>query len=304
MNQPMKVLIAYDGSSGGDAALVDLQKAGLPSDVEAIVISVADVCLWPTSTAEANSTIPEPASVKRAHKRALQAVQEARVLAAKASERLQTVFPGWKVLTEAHGESPAWAIIQKADEWKPDLVVVGSHGRSALSKLVLGSVSQKVITETRCSVRVARTGTDEDKSVVRIVIGVDGSAGAETAVRAVSERLWPAGSEARLVAALDPMMATAMEWVEGGATNERAWMSKRVESSVERLRASGLTVTTVIKKGDPKRVLIKEAKQWGADCVFVGARGLRGIGRLLLGSVSAAVVARAGCSVEVVRGGE
>ncbi len=300
MNQPMRILIAYDGSSGAEAVLTDLQKAGLPNDVQAIVISVADVCLWPTSTPEANR-LPEPASVKRAHRKALQAVEEARALAAKASEQLRTRFPGWNVAAEGHGESPAWAIIQRAHEWNTDLVVVGSHGRSALSKLVLGSVSQKVITETSCSVRVARAGTDPGRSEVRIVIGVDGSAGAETAVHAVAERPWPAGSEVRLVAALDPMMATAVEWVEGRATNERAWMSKRIENSVEKLRASGLTVTTVIKKGDPKRVLIKEAKRWGADCVFVGARGLRGIGRLLLGSVSAAVVARASCSVEVVR---
>ena len=304
MNQPMKILIAYDGSNGGVAVLTDLRKAGLPNDAEAIVISVADVCLWPTSTSEADSIIPEPASVKKAHRLALQAVEEVRTLATQASERLQTLFPGWKVAAEGHGESPAWAIIQKAAQWKSDLVVVGSHGRSAVRKLMLGSVSQKVITETRCSVRVARAGSDQSKPSVRIVIGVDGSAGAEAVVRAVAERHWPTGSEARLVAALDPMMATALEWVEGGAMDARTWMSKRIESSIEKLSAGGLTVTTIIRKGDPKRVLISEAKQWRADCIFVGARGLRGIGRLLLGSVSAAVVARAGCSVEVVRGSE
>ena len=97
------------------------------------------------------------------------------------------------------------------------------------------------------------------------------------------------------------MIATALQWIEGGSLDARAWMSKRVESSVERLRASGLTVSTAIKEGDPKRILTDEAKQWRADCVFVGARGLRGIGRFLLGGVSAAVVARAHCSVEIVR---
>ena len=38
----------------------------------------------------------------------------------------------------------------------PDLIVVGSHGRSALGRFMLGSVSQKVVTEAHCSVRVAR----------------------------------------------------------------------------------------------------------------------------------------------------
>jgi nucleotide-binding universal stress UspA family protein len=56
-----------------------------------------------------------------------------------------------------------------------------------------------------------------------------------------------------------------------------------------------------MKEGDPKHVLLDEAEQWGADCLFVGARGLSRIERFLLGSVSAAVAARAQCSVEVVR---
>ena len=300
MNQPMRILIAYDGSSGADAVLTDLERAGLPNDLEAIVICVADVCLWPMSNPEATRAIPELPSVERAHRQALQAVEEAHALATEASGRLRERFPGWRVSAESRGDSPAWAIIQKADQWKPDLVIIGSHGRSALGNL-FGSVSQKVIAETACSVRVARANTNPSTPKVRIVIGVDGSAGAESAVRRVAERLWPTGSEVRLVAALDPMIATALQWVEGGALDERAWMSKRVQSSVERLEASGLTVTSLIKEGDPKRILTDEAKQWGADCIFVGARGLRGIGRFLLGSVSAAVVARAHCSVEVVR---
>ena len=44
-----------------------------------------------------------------------------------------------------------------------------------------------------------------------------------------------------------------------------------------------------------------EAEKWGADCIFVGARGLNGLERLLLGSVSTAVASYAHCSVEVVR---
>jgi nucleotide-binding universal stress UspA family protein len=301
MNQPMRILIAYDGSSGADAALADLPRAGFPNEVEAIVVSVADVCRWPMSNPEANNTIPELPSVERAHRQALQAVEEAGALAKGASAQLRIRFPTWRLSTECRGDSPAWAIIQKANEWKPNLVIVGSHGRTVLSDLFLGSVSQKVITETSCSVRVARSGTDQGRSTVRIVIGVDGSAGAEAAVRAVAQRSWPAGSEVRLVAALDPMIATALQWVEGGAPDERAWMSKRVDGSVELLRASGMTATTVIKKGDPKKMLPDEARRWNADCVFVGASGLRGIGRLLLGSVSSSVVTRAHRSVEVVR---
>lgn len=54
--------------------------------------------------------------------------------------------------------------------------------------------------------------------------------------------------------------------------------------------------------GDPKRALIDEADAWGADCIFIGSRGLSGaMQRFFLGSVSTGVVTGASCSVEVVR---
>jgi nucleotide-binding universal stress UspA family protein len=56
-----------------------------------------------------------------------------------------------------------------------------------------------------------------------------------------------------------------------------------------------------VKDGEPKSLLIAEAKSWSADCIFMGARGMGRIERFLLGSVSSAVAARAHCSVEVVR---
>jgi nucleotide-binding universal stress UspA family protein len=62
-----------------------------------------------------------------------------------------------------------------------------------------------------------------------------------------------------------------------------------------------LVASPLIKEGDPKQLLCDEAERWGADCIFVGAKNLSRIDRFLLGSVSAAVAARAHCSVEVVR---
>ena len=67
--------------------------------------------------------------------------------------------------------------------------------------------------------------------------------------------------------------------------------------------STGLTVSSQIRKGAPKSILPAEAASWGADCIFVGARGLSRFERFRLGSVSAATAARAHCSVEVVRPG-
>src|SRR5262249_56233501 len=68
-----------------------------------------------------------------------------------------------------------------ADEWRPDLIVVGSQGSTALGRMFFGSVSRKVINEARCSVLVARGRIVEPDITARILIGVDGSEEADTA---------------------------------------------------------------------------------------------------------------------------
>jgi nucleotide-binding universal stress UspA family protein len=231
-------------------------------------------------------------------------------MALRAKERLQNNFPGWQVSVEAGADSPAWGVLKRSYDWKPDLIVVGSQGHSALGRLFLGSVSQKVLTEARSSVRVARGRVEVDESPVRIVLGVDGSPDAEIAVRAVSTRTWPAGSEVRVVVVDDPVLPTSLgdvvpplkEWIDEGNEGQRAWAQRVVDGAAHKLRGTELTVSSVVKEGDPKRVLVAEAEEWGADCIFVGSAGFSNVfERFLLGSVSAAVAARAHCSVEVVR---
>jgi Universal stress protein family len=80
-----------------------------------------------------------------------------------------------------------------------------------------------------------------------------------------------------------------------------AWMSRTIDAMAAPLHKRGLAVSSVIRACDPKHVLLDEAEHWRADGLFVGARGLSRVERFLLGSVSAAVAARAPCSVEVVR---
>jgi len=99
----------------------------------------------------------------------------------------------------------------------------------------------------------------------------------------------------------DPSEPRNMKWIEVGDENNWDQVRALFEPSAETLRAMGLDATVMIRRGNPADEIIDEAETWGADCVFVGARGTRGIERLLLGSVSAAVSARATCSVEVVR---
>ena len=187
---------------------------------------------------------------------------------------------------------------------------VGSQGRSALGRLFLGSVSQKILTEARCSVRVGRRSITAGGVSMRVLVGVDGSPGAEAAVRAVAKRKWPADTEISVIAVQDRSVPLALgslnpqvtEWIGEADEGDRQWVRKMVEASSEDLRGAGLNVSSLIKEGDAKKVLVDEAKRLGADCIFVGSTGFSNrLERFLLGSVSAAVANRAECSVEVVR---
>jgi nucleotide-binding universal stress UspA family protein len=264
-----------------------LRRAGLPPNVEASVVTVAYVFLPPPEgeVSEDELLSPDAAGMVRpSQAQAEEAVRQALAVAEQAAERVRADFPGWSVRAEARGDAPAWALIKLADRLGVELVVIGSHGHSSAGgRLILGSVSQRVLYEAPCSVRVARCSDVRRAGPVRIVVGFNGSPDSEAALEAVAARLWPEGSEARVITA-------------GSASKPEA---HGVAS--ERLRSAGLNVSEVERDGDPAHVLIREAEEWAADSIFVGTRDLHGFRHLLHGSVSSAVAARAQCSVEVAR---
>lgn len=308
----MKILIGYDGSESADTALDDLRRAGLDIEAEALVMTVADVFVPLPNDEEARNTVPMymlPA-IKQAHARAKHKLQEAADLAKRVSEQISSIFPNWSISSVAEADSPAWALIRKADFWKPDLIVMGARGHSVFGgRLILGSISQRVLYEARCSVRIGRPVDKHPEKPLRLLIGVDSSEDSNAAVEAVCSRNWPNGTEVGLLAVVDTVMPLTanpsepsdMKWLE--VADESNWNQVReiFEPSAQRIRSAGLHAEVLIRRGNPADEILEEANTWGADCIFVGARGTRGIDRLLLGSVSSAVSARAHCSVEVVR---
>jgi nucleotide-binding universal stress UspA family protein len=291
MANRMKVIVAYDGSACADAALDDLLRAGLPKDAQFQVLSVVEHWLPPPSALEIVEHIGKD--------------QEYQALANRAAIRLVEIEPSWEVKTEVAVGSPGRVIIEKSDQWKSDLIVIGSHGHTALGRFFLGSVSQKVLHDAHCSVRVARGRIEENETPARLIIGVDGSSGAEAAVDAVIARAWPPGSGARVVNASRSAPPISSEYLAGQMVDwfikEEKRINETVEAAVGRLNGSGLKTEAVIREEEPKKLLIGEAEKWGADCIFLGAKGMGRIERFLIGSVSSAVAARAHCSVEVVR---
>ena len=319
----MKIIIGYDGSDSAAGAIADLRHAGLFEDTEAQVITVADVFLPAgpePSSAELTTSHVVSDAVERARGRARQEMVEAKATAEQGAARVRSMFPMWAISAEAAADAPSWAFIQRAEQWGADLIVVGSQGRSAIGRVLLGSVSQHVLHHAHCSVRIGRRGEGDLETTsrpVRIVLGIDGSTDSATAASAVAARQWPQGSELLVVGVVDLRMLTMVPGlaptgtglpgaspppVEPVTGELDAHLKRALENVATDLRRPGLTVTTKLLDGDPKRVLVEEAHAQNADCIFLGAKGHSRIERMIIGSVSASVAARAHCSVEVVRG--
>jgi nucleotide-binding universal stress UspA family protein len=307
----MKLLIAYDGSKDADAAIDDLRSSGLPQTGSARVISVAEVWLPPPESLD-DPDVEQPSAyiedlTREYRQKGEKALAEAEMLATFATGRVKTSLPKWDVTSVASYGSPGWEIVTEAENMDADLIVVGAQGRSFLSRLVLGSISQRVLTEAHCSVRVGRGRIDLDFGPSRIVVGFDGSQGSKAAVAAIADRNWAEGTEVVLIAANDSAVsATIGRFVTPVArsmdVSETALIERSAAVAIDKLKSRGLVANFRVEFGNPKDVLPNEAEKWGADCIFVGANawGSR-LERFLIGSTSAAVAARSHCSVEVVR---
>jgi hypothetical protein len=106
-----KLLIAYDGSICAEAALDDLPRAGLPPKAESLVLTIAEeLILAPASFGGVDTAFPQAEFAEQ---------QKALALAQQTRARLQTLFPGWELQTDAGLGSPGSEILARADEWRP-----------------------------------------------------------------------------------------------------------------------------------------------------------------------------------------
>jgi nucleotide-binding universal stress UspA family protein len=163
-----------------------------------------------------------------------------------------------------------------------------------------------LVREAPCTVRVGRVGLHQEP--IRLLVANDGSAEAGKVVEEVCARSWPPETEVYVIAVNEVLVPVSVDPIAIGRGPEDEiheardrWLSVAVEKSAQRLEQAGLTVSSFVEAGDPRKTLVEAARSWNADTIFVGARGLGRIERLLLGSVSSATVAGAHCTVEVVR---
>jgi nucleotide-binding universal stress UspA family protein len=184
------------------------------------------------------------------------------------------------------GSSAYEGILEEAGEIQPDLIIMGRHGYTGLTRLLMGSVTARVIGHRPCHVLVAPQGVP--LSFERLLIASDGSP--------YSEAAW---DEALSLART---MGSALIGVAVAASDRDIPSVTGVVRNLEAAAAAqGITLETMIPMGRPEEGIVKAAEFRQASLIIVGSHGRSGLKRLLMGSVAERVIGHAKCPVLVVK---
>ncbi len=306
----MKLLLAVDGSEASLAAVEEAARTPWPEGSMLRIVSVADIpfpAQWrlasmPSGEFKEWDRIVEERSVENT----AQAMTRFGEIAAARTEMTAKTLIG----------DPKIAILDEAERWGADLIIVGTHGYNALERLWLGSVSRAVASHAKCSVQIARRrkAKGADGKAMRILLAVDGSEFGDAAVEEIANRPWAPRSEVHVISVIHLPFTPTPEtqalpdsYYSQLERAERERAGSVVNRAIARLREGDagretpLTMTSEVVVGRPEETIIETAKKWGSDLIALGSHGYRGFTRFLLGSVSYAVASHAPCSVEIVR---
>jgi nucleotide-binding universal stress UspA family protein len=288
MNVGKRTLVGIDFSPGSDVALA--QARALCRGGELILVQARGV----------ETDVPPWLVGDRVDYRAALAEQAARDDAALERLAARVAGPDCQASHRSAAGFPDAVLVALAGELACDLVVVGSHGRTGLRRLLLGSVAERVVRLAPCSVLVARPGDDAAGAPRSIAVATDFSAHADAALDAALAVRAP-GAIIHAVHCWELPLS-----IYEGVTLES--LGRMKDELIARAREHGAALAArdpAIRfhavEDSPVHGIQSFAEQHACDLVVVGSHGRRGIRRFLLGSVAEGTVRHAPCSVLVAR---
>jgi nucleotide-binding universal stress UspA family protein len=196
-------------------------------------------------------------------------------------------------------------IVGLAEEIGAGLIVMGSRGRGGIRRALMGSVSESVVRHAHCPVLVVRDGERQrDYLPGTILLAVDGSEEASAAARTAVELAERTDSELHVVyvGEVTPVYHPERHGYRARYEELQEQARRLLEEQVHEVNSAGGTVSRAhLRMGRPDEEIVVLGEEIGADLIATGSRGLGGMRRALMGSVSDSIVRHSHCPVLVVR---
>ena len=195
--------------------------------------------------------------------------------------------------------SPAEVILTTVEEEKIDLIVMGARGLGPIKERMFGSVSHRILTGAPCAKLIV---SRPPKTMQKILLPLRSSSDTKDAIRFLELHPFRQPVELSLLSVLPPVHPN---WGLGALAAESLQARERenaqlfLESTAKQLTRMGYSVQTEVLIGTPTEAILEQAQGRRADLILMGSRGRHGVLRLVLGSVSHAVLHSAPCPVLV-----
>lgn len=205
---------------------------------------------------------------------------------------------------------PSEQIVQAALEQQADLAVVGTHGRTGLDHIMLGSTAERVIKQSPCpvlTVRVARIHGQKDVDappcIQHLLVPVDFSSPSLDALEYAIQVVDRFGARLTVLHVLEPIyydLELGLGRIEQEAQKRTHWEAQ-LDGLAQVVKERGLAAGSVVLGGIPSESIGTYARAQGCDLIVMGTHGRRGLSRLRYGSVAESVLRQAPCPVLTVR---
>jgi nucleotide-binding universal stress UspA family protein len=286
-----RVLVATDGSADGQAA-----------------VATALVFPWPDN-ARVRGVVASGVGVPVSRSSLVRdAVEDTFTRVAAATQRV--LARRWSRADAVVADQTAVkGILSEARRFKASAIVLGWRGQGAVRRVLMGSVSRGVLRAADCPVLVVQ---HIPKQVRSLVVAFDGSANARRAAAFVGRLKPQPGVRLTLVQVVEPMVRPSAALPAGVRATLRREVAalnaehlrearRSLQAAAAKLRTRGRRVRTQVRLGTPLEELLTAASAARADTLVVGARGVGGLKRLLLGSVADGLLNHSRAPVLVVR---
>jgi nucleotide-binding universal stress UspA family protein len=233
---------------------------------------------------------------------AIQALSDDAALGLDAAVRDATALGVKHVSTKLVAGSPWQQIVELAESEPTDLIVIGTHGRTGLARVLLGSVAEKVVRHAPCAT-LAVHPQDEPKRWARVLCPIDFSDGSQQATELAAELVESDGGEITLLHVVE-LASSYFEAPQADAFLREldARSAAKLEEWATQLRAkTSVRVKTRLRLGNPGEQILATLDDGAFDLVVTGSHGRTGLKRAVLGSVAEKIVRYAACPVVVAR---